>query len=198
MPVISKLMLTLPCCWAGMRIESLQMQFSELDEGFLDSSHQIEENAFWKQTKTLETLPSTDVNVSAISSGAGLGALSYLHFESLKNFWRNQLPEWQDHEFAHCERPESRNRATKLKPHPSISQFHLRAGKRENGWSVILYSRSASPTPPLLCMTITHYTTKSTWSVILLLLSYQWGWEALGIWSTCENYSDTTANCFVF
>lgn len=35
----------------------------------------------------------------------------YLHFESLKNFWRNQLPEWQDHEFAYCERPESRNRA---------------------------------------------------------------------------------------
>lgn len=33
---------------------------------------------------------------------------------------------------------------TELKPHPCISQLHQRAGKRENGLSVILYSRSTS------------------------------------------------------
>lgn len=86
----------------------------------------------------------------------------------------------------------------KLKPHPSISQLHLIAGKRENCLSVILYSRSTSLTSPLLCMRITHYTTKSTRSIILLLLCSKGGREAQQIWSTYESRSDATVNCLVF
>lgn len=194
----------LPCCWAGWMIESLQMGFWELDEWFLVQttkavlalSCQIEENAFWKQTKKLKTFPSAHLNFSQSVQGQNSACCSICSL----NLWRiseeiNSLSgETMSLHTVKGQRPGTEPWSWNLIP-PYLSYiWELEKGR-------IAYQSFYTPEVQAWLLSAVqendslHHQTNQEY--ILLLLCDKQGWEAPEIRSTCESCSDTNANCLV-